>query len=57
MDDYLSSDDDFHYSDQGSVDGFENDEPDVQLVTPKGPTTLVFDYVFLFFSGVGGGGI
>ncbi|KAF7810951.1 putative E3 ubiquitin-protein ligase ARI1 isoform X1 [Senna tora] len=41
MDDYLSSDDDYHYSDQGSVDGFENDEPDVQLVTPKGPTTLV----------------
>ncbi|XP_054786647.1 probable E3 ubiquitin-protein ligase ARI2 isoform X2 [Prosopis cineraria] len=41
MDDYLSSDEDYHYSDQGSVEGFENDEPDIRLVTPKGPTTLV----------------
>ncbi|KAI9128004.1 hypothetical protein K1719_000997 [Acacia pycnantha] len=41
MDDYLSSDEDYHYSDQGSPEGFENDEPDIQLVTHKGPSTLV----------------
>ncbi|KAI4298381.1 hypothetical protein L6164_031950 [Bauhinia variegata] len=39
--DYISSDDDYQYSDQESMDGFENEESDFKLVTVKGPTTQV----------------
>lgn len=50
MDDYVSSDDDYHYSDPDDfVDGFDNDETDYQLVTPKGPSTQVFDFLSSLF--------
>ncbi|OIW08698.1 hypothetical protein TanjilG_03374 [Lupinus angustifolius] len=41
MDDYVTSDDDYHYSDDQdySADAYENDETDYQLVTSKGPST------------------
>ncbi|XP_061358083.1 probable E3 ubiquitin-protein ligase ARI1 isoform X3 [Gastrolobium bilobum] len=43
MDDYASSDDEYHYSsDQDdSIDAFENDDQDYPLLNSKGPTTQV----------------
>ncbi|CAL0334149.1 unnamed protein product [Lupinus luteus] len=43
MDDYVISDDDYQYSDDqdDSVEAYENDETDYQLITSKGPNTQV----------------
>ncbi|XP_015902896.2 probable E3 ubiquitin-protein ligase ARI2 [Ziziphus jujuba] len=41
MDDCISSDEDYYYSDRDSLDGLENDESDPQWVPTKGPTTKV----------------
>ena len=49
MEDCLNSEDDYHYSDQESLDGFGNEDSDFQLVTTNGPTTQVFDYFVFFF--------
>ena len=46
MEDYACSDEDYNGSDQESLDGFENEDTDFQLVTTKGPTTQVFVYGF-----------
>ncbi|TKY45501.1 E3 ubiquitin-protein ligase ARI1 [Spatholobus suberectus] len=43
MEDYASSDDDYHYSSdqEDSVDAIENDDQDYALLSSKGPTTQV----------------
>lgn len=41
MEDYLSSDDEYYYSDRDSLDGFENEDTDPQWVTSKGPSSKV----------------
>ncbi|KAE8008459.1 hypothetical protein FH972_004970 [Carpinus fangiana] len=41
MDDCLSSDDDYYYSDRDSLDGLENEEAEFQCAPPKGPSTKV----------------
>ncbi|KAL2328924.1 hypothetical protein Fmac_022351 [Flemingia macrophylla] len=43
MEDYATSDDDFHYSSdqEDSVDAYENDDQDYALLSSKGPTTQV----------------
>jgi len=52
MEDYASSDEDYHYdSDQDdSVEAYENDE-DYALLSSKGPTTKVFpsDRIYRFW--------
>lgn len=50
MEDCISSDGDYYYSDRDSLDGLENDESDPQWVPTKGPTTKVFDFLFFLFS-------
>ncbi|XP_059653950.1 probable E3 ubiquitin-protein ligase ARI2 [Cornus florida] len=41
MEDCLSGDEDYYYSDRDSLDGLENEESDLQWIPPKGPSSKV----------------
>ncbi|KAA8545932.1 hypothetical protein F0562_020617 [Nyssa sinensis] len=41
MEDCVSSDEDYYYSDRESLDALENEEADMQWVPPKGPSSKV----------------
>jgi hypothetical protein len=50
MEDCLSSDEDYYYSDRDSLDGLENEEADFQCAPPKGPSTKVSDFFLKFLA-------
>ena len=49
MDECMSSDEEYYYSDRDSFDGLDNDESDIQWIPPKPPSSkVILHFLFLY---------